>query len=117
MQVDLAAFLKTGKPQYSEAEFRTILQSVEPTLAAAQSVSKETKRYWHLVFLADCIARGEILQGTVTRKDTRTPLVELDVLSASFFARIKPTHEVGSRVSLRVTSVRPRDGFLKLEEV
>ncbi len=116
-QRQIASFLKAGKPYYTEDEFRTILQSVEPTLAAAQSVSKETKRYWHLVYLVECMKREEQLTGTVTRKDTRTPLVELDVLSAAFFARIKPSHEVGARVTLKVTACRPREGFIKLEEV
>lgn len=116
-QRQIASFLAAGKPYYTEDEFRTILQSVEPTLAAAQSVSKETKRYWHLVYLVECMKREEQLTGTVFRKDTRTPLVELDVLSASFFARIKPAHEVGARVTLKVTACRPRDGFIKLEEV
>ena len=116
-QRQIASFLRCGKPFYSEDEFRTILQSVEPTLAAAQTVSKETKRYWHLVYLVECMRSGEPLTGTVTRKDTRTPLVELDVLSAAFFAKIKPSHEVGSRVTLKVVACRPREGFVKFEEL
>jgi len=112
----LLGFLIDGKPLYSAQELTRILEEIEPQLAAANQVSKETRRFYLLKYLQWCQREQRSLSGTVVRLDGRNPLVELDVLYTTVFARLRPDSKVGDHVTLRIVQVDPEQDYLKLEQ-
>ncbi|NDC38943.1 MAG: RNB domain-containing ribonuclease, partial [Proteobacteria bacterium] len=66
-QRQLLGFLFNGKPLYSAEELRRILEEIEPSLAAANQVSKETRRFYLLKYLQWCDRQKIPLSGTVVR--------------------------------------------------
>lgn len=113
----LLGFLVRGIPLYSAAELQRILEEIEPALAVANQVSKETRRFYLLKYLQWCVREKLPISGTVVRLDGRNPLLELDTLYTTVFARLRPETRVGDHVQLKIIQVDPEQDYLKLEQL
>ncbi len=116
-QRQLISFLKDGKGYYSHAMLSEILKGLEEPLATAMAVSKETRRYWLLKFLALRSQTDPLIEGTVVRIDLKNPLVELDHLYSPFFVKCEETPRLGSRIKARIIAVHPHSDYVRLERV
>ena len=110
-------YFTRGKPLYTRGELEKIIDEVEPRLSNAMLVNKETRRYWLLRYLEELQKKNERIFATVVRLDGRTPLVELEKLYATLFARLKPEASLGSQVELRIASIDPDQDIIKLEQI
>lgn len=116
----ILSFLKDGASLYSAEELQKILNEIEPHLITANQVSKETRRFYllkYLQWLQNTQGTKTALSGTVVRLDGRTPLIELDTLYTTVFARLRPDTKIGDHVQLKIVQIDPEQDYLKLEQV
>lgn len=113
-QRQFISYLRSSKPWVSRDELAEILHSVDVHLQAANVASRETRRYWLMRYLEQR-ERSKPIIGTVVRLDLKTPLVELDEVYFSVFARVPKGTKLGDRLSFKITSIDPRGDVLRLE--
>ena len=115
-QRQFISFFRTSKPWVTRAEFELIAQEVEGHLQAATVASRETRRYWLLRYLEQR-ERGKAISGTVVRLDLKTPLIELDEIYITLFARVPKGTKLGDHVSLKISAIDPHTEYVRLEAV
>jgi exoribonuclease-2 len=115
-QRQILSYLRTAQPWIDQESFERIAAEVENHVAAANSASRETRRYWLQRYLKQ---RGlkEPIEATVIRTDLKMPLVELDEVYLSVFARIPGKAQLGQRVRLKITALDPQADYFRLEVV
>jgi exoribonuclease-2 len=113
-QTQIANHLASGKIVWSAPEVNALIQNIEEGGVRAQSLTKESKRYWLLRYL---LKRGLPFEtsGTMVRVDLRFPVLELDEVYVSFGARSRKTHTLGERVTVKITDIYPDDGVIRGE--
>jgi exoribonuclease II len=109
----LHAYLERAEPLYSEEQLKTILTEVEAALSRASAVEHERRRYWLWRYLGQ--RQGEVFTGIVLDRFPRNYLLmlpevmqEVDVPVGS--KELAP----GEHVKVRIESVQPRTGMLKV---
>jgi exoribonuclease-2 len=109
----LHAYFADGEPLYNEEQLKAILVDVEASLSRAGMLEHERRRYWLLRYLAQ--RQGEVFTGVTLDRFPRHYLVilpelmqEVDVAAAG--QELAP----GDRVKVRVETVQPRTGTLKV---
>lgn len=109
----LHAYLQRGEPLYSEEQLRPILTEVETGLGRAGMVEHDRQRYWLLKYLAQ--RQGELLNGVVLDRFPRNYLVLLfDVMYEVDLPAAGKELAPGDWVQVRLESVQPRSGSLKV---
>lgn len=116
-QRQVLSYLRVGTPHYTEAELATIIQETELALSHANSISKESKRFWILSYLKQEMRRAPLIEATVVRTGAQNPLVELEKVHITVPAKFKKQPTLGTRVTLRIIAVDPRTDYLKLEPI
>jgi len=114
-QRQFLSYFKRRRPWIPRADFEPLANEVEVRLNAANLASRETRRYWLLRYL-EARKRGEPLQGTVVRVDTKAPLVELDEVYITTFVKTPRAVRMGERINLKVVSVDPHGDYVRLEQ-
>jgi exoribonuclease-2 len=116
--------LRHGTPRYQRSEVEEIIFAAEQPLATANTINKETRRFWLLTYLVERMERaraagrreeGMVISATVLRTDLRNPLVELDEIFMPTLVKFQRTPQVGDQVSLRIASIDPQRDYLRLE--
>ena len=115
-QRQFISFFRTSKPWVTRPEFELIAKEVEGHLQAATVASRETRRYWLLRYLEQR-ERGKAIAGTVVRLDLKTPLIELDEIYITLFARVPKGTKLGDHVSLKISAIDPHTEYVRLEAV
>lgn len=112
----LRAYLQRGEALYTAEELRAILAEVEPSLSRAGLVEQERQRYWLYKYLAR--RQGEVLNGVVLHRFPRNYLVLLPEVMQEVDLPIGGRELApGDRVRLRLETVQPREGVLKVAPV
>lgn len=113
-QRQLLSTLKTGKPWVDAEELDKIVLELEPVLAEAQAVNKESKRFWLMRYLEQRDRKATI-KGTVVRTDGKSPLVELDEVYLTTFVRVNGKVRSGDELELKITVVDAAGDYLRVE--
>jgi exoribonuclease-2 len=113
-QRQFISFFRRSKPWIDRAEFEPLSLEVELHNNAANLASRETKRYWLLRYLEQR-KRGQPIEGTIVRLDTKSPLVELDEVYLTTFVKTPRPVRLGERLSLKVASVDPLGDYIRVE--
>jgi exoribonuclease-2 len=113
-QRQLLSFMQIGRPWLEASEFEELSQRVEVHLQAATLASRETRRFWLLRYLEQR-PRSEPIAGTVVRTDLKSPLIELDEVFITLFARAPKALKLGDRVTMKISAVEPHTDYVRLE--
>lgn len=116
-QRQLLAHLATGQVVHSAEDLEKLIEALSDPLAAAQSISKESKRFWLLRYIELLQSKNELLTGVVLRTDLRHPLVELRELVMPTLAKIEIPVRPGDILQFRIQRVDARNDILRLEVV
>jgi exoribonuclease-2 len=112
----LHAYLEHGEPCYSEDQVRAILTEVEVALSRANTLENDRRRYWLLRYLGQ--RQGEVFSGVVLERFPRNYLLMLpDVMQEVDVPAAGKELAPGDRVSVRLETVQPRAGTLKVSLV
>lgn len=115
-QRQIITHLRTGKPWLEASEFEQLAQGVEVFLQEATVASRETRRFWLLRYLEQR-PRSAPIEGTVVRLDMKAPLIELDEVYITLFARSSARLKLGDRVTMKILGVDPHGDYVRLEVV
>jgi exoribonuclease-2 len=115
-QRQFISFFRSSKPWVTRQELSHIFHEVEGSLQAATVASRETRRYWLMRYL-EKRDRTTPVMGTVVRLDLKTPLVELDEVYITVFARVPKGTRIGAHLPFRIAAIDPRADFIRLEAV
>lgn len=113
-QRQFISYFRSARPWVTRAELEEIFQVVEVSLQAATAASRETRRFWLMRYL-EKRDRSQPITGTVVRLDLKTPLVELDEVYTTVFARVPKGTKIGAQLSFKITAIDPRTDFIRLE--
>lgn len=109
----LRAYLQRGEPLYKEEQLSAILAEVEPSLSHAGMVEQERRRYWLFKYLAQ--RKGEVVTGVILDRFPRNYLVLLPEVMHEVDLPVGGKELVpGERVQVRIDTVHPREGMLKV---
>ena len=112
----LHAYLGSGEPLYNEEQLRAILTEVEAAVSRAGLVEHERRRYWLLRYLG--LHQGEVFTGIVLDRFPRNYLVILpDVMQEVDVPVGGKELAPGDQVKVRIETVQPRAGTLKVNLV
>ena len=117
-QHQLTSFLSKKEIFYNDETLKDLIDRTIHTLGTANTISRETKRYWLLEYLQTC-CQEESLKAVVIRNDPGANgkgLVEVDeIFHVLRVQGLKPKHTVGSEVTLKIIAVHPRTDYLKIK--
>ncbi|MBX7145631.1 MAG: RNB domain-containing ribonuclease, partial [Oligoflexia bacterium] len=116
-QRQLLAHLAGQTPPHSAEDLEKIIEALSEPLAVAQSISKESKRFWLLRYIEHLQSKNELLTGVVLRTDLRHPLVEIRELVMPTLAKIEVPVKPGDVLQFRIQRVDARNDILRLEVV
>ncbi len=116
-QRQILNFFREGAALYSAKELFAILEAVEDSIVVAQSIQKETKRFWLLDYLQNVAQKRGTIEGTVIRIDTKNPIVELDEVYMTAPVKMDKPPQLGERITVRIGAVDPVWDYLKLEAI
>jgi exoribonuclease-2 len=109
----LHAYLEHGEPLYDEAQLKTILTEVEAALSRAGMVEHDRRRYWLLRYLGQ--RQGGVFAGVVLDRFPRNYLIMLtEVMQEVDVAVGGKELAPGDQVKVRIETVQPRVGTLKV---
>jgi exoribonuclease II len=112
----LHAYLKCGEPLYNEEQLKTILAEVEAALSRAGAVDHDRRRYWLLRYLGQ--RQGAVYSGVVLDRFPRNYLVLLPELMQEIDIPVGGKELApGDPVQVRIETVQPRAGMLKVTPV
>ncbi|HEX9866982.1 MAG TPA: ribonuclease R family protein [Candidatus Tectomicrobia bacterium] len=112
----LHAYLEHGEPLYNEAQLKTIVAEVEAALSRAGTVEHDRRRYWLLRYLGERL--GEVFTGIVLDRFPRNYLILLpDVMQEIDLPVGGKELAPGDHVKVRIETVQPRTGTLKISLV
>lgn len=115
-QRQLVAHLAGESPVYSKEELSQIMESLEEPLGGANTISRDSRRYWLLRYIEQLCDHGtQELAGVVLRTDLKNPLVELVEIPFTTLVRANPALKPGDRVQLKILKVDAWGDQLKLE--
>lgn len=108
-----AAIRGTSTPCCVEDLEEAIAEAHDP-LRRVGMVTKESKRFWLLLYLKDKASRRESIEATVLRTDLRNPMVELEEIYIPAILKTNEKLRRGDRIELEIGSVDPRNDSLRL---
>jgi exoribonuclease-2 len=112
----LHAYLEHGEPLYNEAQLKTIVAEVEAALSRAGTIEHDRRRYWLLRYLGERL--GEVFTGIVLDRFPRNYLILLpDVMQEIDLPVGGKELAPGDHVKVRIETVQPRTGTLKISLV
>jgi exoribonuclease-2 len=112
----LHAYLERGEPLYDDEHVKTILAEVEAALSRAATVDHERRRYWLLRYLGQ--RQGEVFRGIVLDRFPRNYLVLLPEVMQEIDIPVGAKELApGDPVQVRIETVQPRTGTLKVTPV
>jgi exoribonuclease II len=112
----LHAYLEHGEPLYDTERLKTILAEVEASLSRAGTVDHDRRRYWLLRYLGQ--RQGDVFTGIVLDRFPRNYLVVLlEVMQEVDIPVGGKELAPGDRVKVRIETVQPRTGMLKVSLV
>jgi exoribonuclease-2 len=114
-QRQIAHYLNHGAPRYSEHELQEIIESLDRPLARANTVNKETKRFWLLRYLKQRAENNPLITAYVVKIDPKYVLVELDEVFFTSTVKSPSKLRLGDAIKVRIASVVPHREYLKLE--
>ncbi|MBL7661353.1 RNB domain-containing ribonuclease [bacterium] len=120
-QTQLRNLIEKSDPLYSPNDLMTFIERATPALDEANSIQRESNRYWLLQYLRQ--ERIREIQATVVRTDGVRPLAELDQICTIIpfepvdFVRGKPSSKkLGEVVTLVFEDINPRKDILRTKE-
>ncbi len=125
-QRQIVHHLVFGKPWYSRQEVEEIIAFTEQPLGVALTVSRESRRFWLLRYLANRMAQaredgkgdaGSVITGTVLRTDLKHPLVELDEIFMPVMVKCALPPKVGDHLKLKIVGIDPQQDYIRLEPI
>jgi exoribonuclease II len=116
-QRQLVNFLIKGQARYDSAALQKITESTEDSLARANQITRETKRFWLLRYLEETRSEKAPLWGTIIRTDLKQPIIELESTYLSVPIKHDKPVKAGDRVQVRINSVKPHSDQIRLEIV
>jgi exoribonuclease-2 len=112
----LHTYLERGEPVYNEEQLRAIMAEVETAVSRASMVEHDRRRYWLLRYLGS--RQGEILGAVVLDRFPRNYLLVLpDVMQEVDLPVGGKELAPGDRIDVRIETVQPRMGTLKVSLV
>jgi exoribonuclease-2 len=109
----LHAYLERGEPLYNEEQLKTILAEVEAALSRAGTVEHDRRRYWLLRYLGQ--RHAEVFTGIVLDRFARNYLVILPEVMQEVDVPVGGKELApGDQVKVRIETVQPRMGTLKV---
>jgi exoribonuclease II len=112
----LHAYLKCGEPLYNEERLKSILTEVEAALSRAGTVDHDRRHYWLLRYLGQ--RQGAVYPGIVLDRFPRNYLVLLPEVMQEIDIPVGGKELApGDRVQVRIETVQPRTGVLKVTPV
>jgi exoribonuclease II len=112
----LHAYLEHGEPLYDTERLKTILAEVEASLSRAGTVDHDRRRYWLLRYLGQ--RQGDVFTGIVLDRFPRNYLVVLPEVMQEIDIPVGGKELApGDRVKVRIETVQPRTGMLKVSLV
>jgi exoribonuclease-2 len=109
----LHAYLERGEPLYNEEQLKMILAEVEAALSRASTVEHDRRRYWLLRYIGQ--RQGEVFTGVVLDRFPRNYLVLLPALMQEVDVAVGAKELApGDQVQVRIETVQPRAGMLKV---
>jgi exoribonuclease-2 len=109
----LHAYLERGEPLYNEEQLKMILAELEAALSRASTVEHDRRRYWLLRYIGQ--RQGEVFTGVVLDRFPRNYLVLLPELMQEVDVPVGGKELVpGDQVQVRIETVQPRAGMLKV---
>jgi exoribonuclease-2 len=109
----LHAYLEHGEPLYNDERLKTILAEVETALSRAGMVEHDRRRYWLLRYLGQRL--GEVFTGIVLDRFPRNYLVLLPEVMQEIDVPVGGKELApGDQVKVRIETVQPRTGTLKV---
>lgn len=117
VQRQLAAVTQGRTPPYDGDRLRWLVDATDVALDSIRSIERWSVRYWILVHLRG--SQGQVVPATVRDRRQDGWLVDLDgvALPVGGVSAQSGTWEAGAKVSVRITDVQPRRGFIRVEEV
>jgi len=106
-----------AEPLYSAEDLEQLLVEIDQPLRTAAQVSRDSKKFWLLRYLAKLKKTQPVIKGTVLRTDLRNPLVELDQVHMPLLIKLKSSVKPGDEVNLKIVNVDPYEDYIRLEEV
>ena len=112
----LHAYLEGGEPLYDEERVKTILTEVEAALSRAGTVDHDRRRYWLLRYLGQ--HQGAVFGAIVLDRFPRNYLVLLPEVMQEIDIPVGGKELApGDPVQVRIETVQPRTGTLKVTPV
>ncbi|MBI3328866.1 MAG: RNB domain-containing ribonuclease [Nitrospinae bacterium] len=109
----LRAYLQQGEPLYKEEQLRGLLAEIEPSLSHVGMVEQERRRYWLFKYLAQ--RKGDVLPGVILDRFPRNYRVLLPEVMQEVDLPVGGKELLpGDRVQVRIETVHPREGVLKI---
>lgn len=99
----------------SREEVQAVAASTEQAGRQARRIEQESQAYWILRHLESRV--GDVLAAVIVRPEGRRTHVFLRDVAHPATLPARPDHEAGASISVRVRSVRPREGSLTLEQL
>ena len=116
-QRQLLAHLRGEPTPYTAEQLEPLIHELDITLGTVRTIAFESKRYWLLKYLRQRMRDNPEITATVTRIDTKRPVVKLDEVFMTAMTALKGTPKYNDRVRLRLVEVDPRGDYLRLEHV
>lgn len=105
----------SGRPlPYEAAEIARIAATTEEAERAARQAEAGSNAYWILKYLEARI--GQDLEAVILETEPRRSLVEIGETLSGAILTPRDGHAPGARLLVRIESVRPREGILRLCE-
>ena len=115
LQRQIMSFFYDQDPAYSEKDLTSMQPLLDEPLMKAQSISRESKRFWLQLYLEKRCEKRKKITGTIIRVDTKFPMVELDEVYMVVPAKIR-NPKLGTTVELTIDKIDPISDFIRFEE-
>ena len=99
---------------YEQTELFEVISNAERTAMQNRSLEREATRYWVLEHLLREY-KGKETDAVVVSCDGRSPVAEIAEVFERGTVRLKGRVRPGDRVRVRISDVRPRQGYLGLD--
>ncbi|MCB0319015.1 MAG: RNB domain-containing ribonuclease, partial [Bdellovibrionales bacterium] len=115
LQRQFLHFLETQEVLFSESELTEIITLIENSVRIANSLTRESIKFWSLKWLKQNKRVGTTIKATVLRNDLKNPMIELDELYAPWIFKTNKKLKPGQVVDLKIHLCDPWKEYLKLE--
>lgn len=114
-QRQLVAGIQGKTAPFNAKQLDNLLEETAAPLAATNYVSRDSRRFWFLKYIAQEDKLGNLFEGTVVRTDDRGVLVQLHQLLFSVPMKKNNKLALGDVISIKITKVDPYADFIRAE--